>query len=113
MVLGGAWSQGGAWSGGVCAWSQGGLNMVSGVHGSGGCMVLGGAWSGGVWSQGGCIIWVCVCVVQGVLGRDPPTATAAGGMHPTGMHSCLKDIYVRIFIQIIFKVNFTENETKL
>ena len=28
---------------------------------------------------------------RGVLGADPPpgTATAAGGTHPTGMHSCL------------------------
>ena len=24
----------------------------------------------------------------GVPGGDPPTATAAGGTHPTGMHSC-------------------------
>ena len=37
----------------------------------------GGAWSGG-------------CMVPGVPGGDPPppTATAAGGTHPTGMHSC-------------------------
>ena len=33
-------------------------------------MVLGGAWS-----------W-------GVPGKEPPVATAVGGMHPTGMHSC-------------------------
>ena len=25
---------------------------------------------------------------RGVPGGDPPTATAAGGTHPTGMHSC-------------------------
>ena len=37
----------------------------------GGCMVLG----GGAWSRGGLV-------------ETPPTATAAGGMHPTGMHSC-------------------------
>ena len=39
------------------------------------CLLLGGwvgAWSGGV------------------PGGDPPMATAVGGMHPTGMHSCLK-----------------------
>ena len=24
----------------------------------------------------------------GVIGGDHPTATAAGGTHPTGMHSC-------------------------
>ena len=33
-----------------------------------------GPWGGGAWSQG-------------VPGGDPP-ATAAGGTHPTGMHSC-------------------------
>ena len=59
---------GGAWSGGVpaprvCACSQGV------------CLLLGRAWSkGGAW-------W-----------RPPRTATAAGGMHPTGMHSCFVNI---------------------
>ena len=36
-----------------------------------------------------------VLVRGGVPGGDhPPTATAAGGTHPTGMHSCIK-----IFLQ--------------
>ena len=59
------------------------LSVSHSVHGGGGgCLVLG-AWSRGVcaWSQGG-------------PGRDPPEmATAAGGTHPTGMHSC----YILIF----------------
>ena len=39
------------------------------------CLSTGGGWSRGAWS--------------GVPGGDPPpTATAAGGTHPTGMHSC-------------------------
>ena len=46
--------------------------------GPGGCMVLGksgpGVWSHVSWSR---------------EGRPPKTATAAGGTHPTGMHSCL------------------------
>ena len=54
-----------------------------------GCLLPGGAWSrgaalggvpglGGACSQGVCSWW-----------RPPPrTATAAGGTHPTGMHSC-------------------------
>ena len=53
----------------------------------------GGAWSEGEWSGGG---GVCSqgCVPGprevGVSGGDPPgTATAVGGTHPTGMHSCL------------------------
>ena len=49
---------------------------------------VGGAWSWGVCSQGmpgpgG------VCSRRGGPWRRPPrTATAAGGTHPTGMHSC-------------------------
>ena len=48
------------------------------VHRGGGCLVRGVSGpGGGVWSGG-------------VPGGDPPgTATAAGGTHPTGMHSCL------------------------
>ena len=54
-------------------------NMYTGVCLSTGgwCMVPGGcAWSRGVHGPGG------------VPGGDPPTATAACGTHPTGMHSC-------------------------
>ena len=47
-----------------------------------GCLVLGGVCSRevpgprGVSAPGGCLV------------ETPPTATAAGGTHPTGMHSC-------------------------
>ena len=41
------------------------------------CMVL-----------GGCVHGPRVHGPGGVPGRDPPMATAAGGTHPTGMHSC-------------------------
>ena len=45
------------------------------MPGPGGCLVPGGVWSREVgW-------W-------GVPGGDPWTAAAAGGTHPTGMHSC-------------------------
>ena len=47
-------------------------NMFTGV-----CLSTGG---GGAWSRG----------VPG--GDPPPTATAAGGTHPTGMHSCLTNM---------------------
>ena len=34
---------------------------------------------------------------QGGPGGDPPgTATAAGGTHPTGMHSCIFMIYIML-----------------
>ena len=42
---------------------------------SGGCLLLGGSWS------------------QGGPGGGPPMATAAGSMHPTGIHSCYFWIY--------------------
>ena len=43
-----------------------------------------GAWLGGVvCSQGGC-------------GEPPVTATAVGGTHPTGMHSCYHDVYLML-----------------
>ena len=64
--------------GGVCSWgvsAPGGGVCSQGVSAPGGVSAL-----GGVCSRGG-----------QVPGGDPPgTATAAGGTHPTGMHSCLK-----------------------
>ena len=62
----------------------------------GGCMVRGGAWSGGCMVPGGA--WS-----QGGAGGDPPMATAAGGTHPTGMHSC--------FIQILSPMRETINSS--
>ena len=39
-------------------------------------------------APGGCLLWE-VSGPGGVTGGDPPgMATAAGGTHPTGMHSC-------------------------
>ena len=55
-----------------------GGGLLPGVPGPGGSAPGGHAWSGG----GGLLL-------GGVPGGDPPgTATAAGGTHPTGMHSC-------------------------
>ena len=33
------------------------------------------------------------CMGPGRPGGDPPTATAAGGTHPTGMHSCFSQVF--------------------
>ena len=67
----------------------------------------GGVWSQGVPGPGGCLLWGgCLrpggCLLLGDLLQGdllpggawwrpptPGTATAAGGAHPTGMHSCL------------------------
>ena len=82
----------------TCKQSLGQGNMFTGV-----CLSTGGAWSRGCLLPGGCLVrwgvpaprgclvWGClVCLVPGgVPGGDPPTVTAAGGTHPTGMHSCL------------------------
>ena len=82
--------------------TTGGVCLVPG--GGGGGLVPGGClFSGGAWSQGGCLVpgegvpgpgggW---CLVPGgcLVETPPGTATAAGGTHPTGMHSCLKGIF--------------------
>ena len=68
MVPGGSWSLRGAWS-----W---------GVPGPGGPGPMGG-WSWGVPGPGG------GSAPGGCLVETPQMATAAGGTHPTGMHSCL------------------------
>ena len=60
---------------GGAACSRGGL--LWGVSAPGDAWSGGGAWSGGSAPRGGA--WW----------RPPRTATAAGGTHPTGMHSCL------------------------
>ena len=60
---------------------------------SGGYLLPGGGsapgrriWSGGVPAPGGGL--VPGGLVRGAWWRPPPTATAAGGRHPTGVHSC-------------------------
>ena len=87
--------------------SQGGAcstgDLLRGTPGPGGCLVQGGFWSreclvpGDVCSQGvSAPGGVCSRGVSapgdawswGVPGGDPPTAAAAGGTHPTVMHSC-------------------------
>ena len=101
-------------TGGVC--SRGGL--VPGVPVPGGCLVLGGclvpgrcllqgcllwegACSGRVPALGGCLLWEGACswgFWSGKGGcawwRPPGMATAAGGTHSTGMHSCCKRLFV-------------------
>ena len=55
------------------------MPIPGGGSNPGGCLVPGVAWSGGcmVPGPGGCLVETV-----------PGTATAAGGTHPTGMHSC-------------------------
>ena len=50
-----------------------------------GCLVPGGAWFwAGAWSPGAGVLLLGGCLLE-----TPRTTTAAGGAHPTGMHSCL------------------------
>ena len=68
----------------------GAVPAPGGVPGlGGGACSQGGACSrGGACSLGSCLA-LGVPALEGVPGRDPPgTATAVGGTHPTGMHSC-------------------------
>ena len=68
---------------GRCVHMAGGMCMAGGVHGRGACVAGGHAWWGDsvVGGQdGGGHMWQGVCMAG-------ETATAAGGTHPTGMHS--------------------------
>ena len=56
--------------------------LSTGGSAPGGLVPRGDLLPGGVPGLGGLLL-------RGVPGEDPPgTATAAGGTHPTGMHSC-------------------------
>ena len=70
-------SQGGSALRGVC--SRG--------AGPGGCLLQGVSARGGDMSARGCLLQGGVCS-WGAWWRPPRTATAVGGTHPTGMHSC-------------------------
>ena len=63
------------------------MSGPGGMPGPGGSDPRRGSWSGGLLPGG-------ECLVRGSAPRgvDHPslTATAAGGTHPTGMHSCFK-----------------------
>ena len=72
---------------GGCVWQRGDMCGKGGMHGTGGGGVLGEG--GHAWQRG-------TCVAMGVRGRGHAwwgacvagqMATAADGMHPTGMHS--------------------------
>ena len=59
----------------------------------------GGAWSGECRGLGGCLVWGGLLREGVTWWRLPPgTATAAGGTHPTGMHSCS--------FSVLFKIDF-------
>ena len=68
----------GAWSGGVCFRGAPGPRGSAhrGVPGPGGCLLPGGSGPG-----------------RGAWWRPPGTTTAAGGTHPTGMHSCFHKVF--------------------
>ena len=51
------------------------------------------SWGGGFCSWVGCLV-PGGSALERVPGEDPPgTATAVGGTHPTGMHSCMTYFY--------------------
>ena len=67
------------------------------MHGGGG----GHVWKGGVHGRGHA--WWGACMAGGVCGRGwcvcvaGETATAVGGTHPAGMHSCFLDLFLQDF----------------
>ena len=70
-------------------------NVFTGVCDSvnGGVPGPGGGWSRGVSAPGGSARG------RGAWWRPPGTATAAGGTHPTGMHSCFQHEISKINVQ--------------
>ena len=85
-VRGHVWWEG-VHAGWGCAWQRG-VNG-RGMHGVGACMA-GGAWQGDMYGGGTCVAGGRACMAGGVCCRGLCMATAVGGMHPTGMHSCLQ-----------------------
>ena len=82
LFWGGVCSRGGSYSWGGC--------LLWGVPAPGGTNSWGVSAPRGMSAPGGCLLLGGACS-RGVPGGDPPgTATAAGGTHPTGMHSCSK-----------------------
>ena len=65
----------------------------------------GGSWGGS--APGGVPAWGC--------GETPPTATAAGGTHPTGMHSCkicfyTSNLNTMIKVDTNYLIHFMDNQ---
>ena len=69
---------------GVCDSVHRGLSAPGGVSTPGEVSAPGGSAPGGSAGGGG------VSALGGAWWKPPRTATAAGGTHPTGMHSCLR-----------------------
>ena len=72
---------------GACAWQRGGVAKEGGT-----CVVKDGyAWQmQACMAKGGACVVKAPCMVKGEgAGVAGDTATAEGGTHPTGMHSCV------------------------
>ena len=65
---------------GVRGW---GVCMAGGVHGQGACVAGEVVHGGGPCMAGGCVWPGGACMAGDMAGQ------CTGGMHPTGMHSCL------------------------
>ena len=90
---GGVSAPGGSALGGVCSQIGGlpqGVFAPRGVYSEGNCSQ--GGLLGRICSRGTGLLWGVSAlggsVPGGSTGPSPVTATAAGGTHPTGMHSC-------------------------
>ena len=93
--------------GGACS-CRGCLNPEGGAC-SGGCLLPGGVvpvlegfMLRGASSQGGPAPGRWCLVLGGGLVETPPTATAAGGTYPTGMHSCFTSLISQYCRKIYF-----------
>ena len=72
----------------------------------GGCLLRGLSAPGGMSALAGLVLGGCLLLVGCLVLVTPPgTATAAGGTHPTGMHSCINFKYYDLAIKMVFKVS--------
>ena len=83
------------WSGGMYGWE--GCRWRGGHVWQGICMAVGHVWQGGMHARG-CACQGGMCDKSGGAFMARDTATVAGGMHPTGMHSCYKCSYMAKFL---------------
>ena len=94
---------------------RGGCFLLGGVlppGGRGGASSGGGAFSRGK-GGGGCFLRGCFLLGGGASSQggsgdpSPKTATAVGGTHPTGMHSCIGSIFRVISIDLLVIMDLT------
>ena len=109
------------------AWQRGACVVKGGMHGKGACVAGGMHGEGGMCGKGACMVggmhgggmhgrghawwghsWQGDMHGRGGACVAGEMATAAGGMHPTGIRSCSKCISITILMWLSINIDFTE-----